>query len=410
MRGTMKCAFLFPCLLLLSALLPTAQGAVRKEALMNALKTRSHAAELETQIKNLPKGVSAKLKSSLQREHRRAQMTELNKRQRVAACLNEVAKKGNINAAANGGVTLLMAVAAAGVDEATLIVLEENPALDAKDAEGRTALQYEQEGGGSALAKELSAQWVSAVETANVEAVRHLLACGVSASASVKGNPPLGLAMLRDQGELFDELSYNSPLVTDLMYDGRTLTEIALRKKNAAALIFLLANGAAALEPMRDGDSPLHYVLSLGDEACAESFIRGAKIGNRVEELHTTVACMAARVASPAVLKKILPLLPGAAEEDAYGNTPLHEAARRGSLEAYNVVQEVLPACPYANRRGETVLMHAALSGNAELVKTLLETLPPKLVKGKDADGRSAADYARLVPNNPVLPFLETAP
>ena len=410
MWGTMKCAFLFPCLLLLSALLPTAEGAVNREALMNALKTRSHAAELETQIKNLPKGVSSKLKSSLQRELRRAQVTEANKRQRVSACLEAVAKKKDINATVKGGVTLLMAVANAGVDEATELVLAENPALDAKDAEGRTALQYEQAGGGSVLAKELSAQWGSAIETGNTEAVRHLLECGVSASAAVKGNPPLGLAILRDQQEIFDELSYNNPMVTAVMYDGRTLTEIAIRKKNATALVFLLSNGAAALEPMRDGDSPLHYVLSHGDEACAECFIRTAKIGNRVEGLHTTVACMAARVAPPAVLKKVLPLLPGAAEEDAYGNTPLAEAARRGSLEAYNVVQEVLPACPYTNRRGETVLMHAALSGNAELVKTLLETLPPKLVQGKDADGKSAADYARLVPHNPVLPLLETAP
>lgn len=406
----MKCAFFFPCLLLLSALLPTARGEVKKEALMNALKTRSHAAELETQIKNLPKGVSPKLKSSLQRELRRAQVAETNKRQRIAACLEAVAKKGNINATVNGGVTLLMAVAAAGVDDATQMVLAENPALDAKDAAGHTALQYEQEGGGTVLAKELSAQWVSAFDTGNAEAVRHLLECGVSASAPVKGNPPLGLAMLRDQQEIFDELSYNSPMVTDTMHDGRTLTEIAIRKKNAAALVFLLANGAAALEPMRDGDSPLHYVLSHGDEACAESFIRAAKIGNRVEGLHTTVACMAARVAPPAVLKKVLPLLPGAAEEDAYGNTPLHEAARRGSAEAYAAVQELLPDCPYANRRGETVLMHAALSGNAELVKQLLETLPPKVVQGKDAEGRSAADYARLVPNNPVLPLLEPAP
>lgn len=406
----MKCAFLFPCLLLLSALLPTAQGAVKKEALMNLLKTRSYAAALESQIKQLPKGVSPKLKNSLQRELRRAQMTEANKRQRVAACLDAVAKKGNINAAVNGGVTLLMAVAAVGVDEATQMVLAENPDLEAKDAENHAALHYEQAGGGTVLAGALAAQWGSAVESGNVEAVRHLLNCGVSASAAVKGNPPLGLAMLRDQGELFDELSCNSPVVTDTMYDGRTLTEIAIRKKNAAALAFLLENGAAALEPMRDGDSPLHYVLSHGDEACAESFIRAAKIGNRVEGLHTTVACLAARVAPPAVLKKVLPLLPGAAEEDAYGNTPLHEAARRGSLEAYNAVQEVLPNCPYVNRCGETVLMHAALSGNAEAVKKMLETLPPNVVQGKDAAGKSAADYARLLPNNPVLPLLETAP
>lgn len=410
MAGAMKFPSVLPCLLLLPALLPAVQGAVNKEALFNVLKTRSHAAELDSQIKNLPKGVSSKLKNSLQRELRRAQTEENNKRQRISACLEAVAKKKDINAAVNGGVTLLMAVAAAGVDDATRLVLAENPALDAKDAAGRTALQYEQAGGGSALGRELAEQWASAFDTGNLEAVQHLLECGVSASAAVKGNPPLGLALLHDRQDIFDELSYNNPTVTDVMHDGRTLTEIAIRKKNVTALVFLLSNGAAALEPMRDGDSPLRYLLSHGDEACAEAFIRAAKIGNRVEGLHTTVACMAARVAPPAVLKKVLPLLPGAAEEDAYGNTPLAEAARRGSVEAFEAVQEVLPACPYANRRGETVLMHAALSGNAELVKKLLETLPPKLVQGRDADGKSAADYARLLPNNPVLPLLEPAP
>lgn len=406
----MKFASFLPCLLLLPAFLPAAQAAVSKEALLNALKTRSHAEELDSQIRHLPKGVSSKLKNSLQRELRRARTEEANKRQRVAACLDAVLKKNDINATINGGVSLLMAVASMGVDEATRMVLAENPALDAKDAAGRAALLYEKDGGGTALAQELTAQWVSAIDTGNAEAVRHLLECGVPASAPVKGNPPLGLAMLHERQDIFDELSYNNPTVTDVMYDGRTLTEIAVRKKNATALAFLLANGAAALEPMRDGDSPLHYLLSHGDETCAEIFIRTAKIGNRVEGLHTTVACMAARVASPAVLKKVLPLLPGAAEEDAYGNTPLAEAARRGSAEAFAAVQEVLPDCPYANRRGETVLMHAALSGNAELVKKLIETLPPKLVQGKDADGKTAADYARLLPNNPVLPLLETAP
>lgn len=406
----MKRAFGLSCLLLLPALLPAAQGAVEKAALLNELKTKSYAAALESQLKNLPKGVSPKLRSSLQSECRRAQALELNLLRQVAACLEAVGQKNNINAPAKGGVTLLMAVAAMGVDEATRMVLAEKPALNAKDAAGHTSLQYESQRGGTLLARTLAAQWVQAVEAGDVEAVRYLMECGVSAAASVQGNPPLGLAMLRGQQELFDELCCGTPVVTDMMHDGRTLTEIAVRTGNAAALSFLLSNGAAASEPMRDGDSLLHYVLSHGDAACAEIFIRAGKISNRAEDLHTTVACMAARVASPAVLKKVLPLLPGAAEEDAYGNTPLAEAARRGSIEAFDAVQEVLPDCPYANRGGETVLMHAALSGNTALVKKLLETLPPTLVQGKDAKGRSAADYARMLPNNPVLPLLENAP
>lgn len=410
MAEVMKRFPILPCLLaLLPAVLPAA-GAVNRESLLHVLKTQSPAAQYASRLKNLPKGVSPKLKSSLQREQRRLAVQETARLRRVAACCEAVEKKKDINAATDSGVTLLMAVAAAGVDAATRMVLAEQPDLERQDAAGHTALHYEAAAGGTALGGLLAQQWGAAVEKADVAAVRHLLACGVSASAAVNGNPPLGLALQNGQQELFDELSYNSPLVTDRMADGRTLTELAIRGGNTAALIFLLSNGAASLEPMLNGDSPLHYLLSLGKEDCAEAFIRAAQIGNRTEGAGTTVACMAARVASPAVLRKVLPLLPGAAEEDDYGNNPLLEAARRGEPAVYDAVQELLPDCPYANRRRETVLMHAALSGRPEMVQKVLETLPPALVGQRDAENRDAADYARLLPNNPVLPLLVPEP
>lgn len=404
----MKSRRFHACLLALSGvLLLPAQGALDKASLQRELKEGSPAAAMEARVRATAHLMSGKLKQEVQKNLHQMQRDEAVATRRVMQCFDRVQREKNINARSEGGLTLLMAACASGNLAVTEMVLAENPALDLKDNEGRTALQHEREGGGSILRTRLTPQWQAAVDKGDKEKVRYLLDCGVSPSESVLGNPPLGLAIEREDKELFDMLAEHGPVVTVAMSDGRTLLELALDKRNADAVGYILSYGASAEDALSNGDSLPHRLLAMGDVACVAAYLKTDPPTEMADG--TTFPCMAVRFSTPDVVKEVLENCPRSDAEDACGNTPLLEAARRGDPAVWDAVLTALPNAARTNKRKETVLMHAALGGNAELVQKAAALLTAEECRAADAKGQTAADYAALLPDNPALPAVEAA-
>lgn len=398
----MMCRSLSPCFLLPLLLAAAASAALDKAALQTALEEHSASAKLEREIQQWKQAGSD--------SYARARLNELNKRlhavkreddarrRAVTACLEKVQRSGNINACDKNGRTLLMAVANTGVDQATDLVLQENPDLTLTDREGHSALWYEQRAMGGLIHAALMQEWCEALEDGDAQRVSRVLDCGFAVSTpTAKGNPALGEAMDRGLEKVVTELLAHDAGASYPMADGRSLLEVAVEKNESMVITRLLANGANAEEPMRSGESMLRYLLRYGKPETVLAFLKGAELGNHAEG-DTCVCCLAARYASAETLQALLTTLQKPHEEDAYGNTPLLEAARRGHPDVYNVVVNS-GSFSWTNSRGETPLMHAALSGSVPMVQRVLETMPAELRSQADKAGRRAADYAALLAN-----------
>lgn len=397
-------------LLLISA---TAEGAVDRDALLRMVDAQSRSAKIEQELKewkDMGNDPYAKAqKKELTKQLHAVKRDDEARKRLVIACLDKVRQTGDINAGIKGGVTLLMAVANTGADDATEAVLRENPDLTRGDDQGHTALWYEMRGMGHTLNNRLMQQWRAAMAAGQAEEVRYLLECGLSpATPTENGNPPLGEAIDRGLDEIFTELMKHDTTVTYPMADGRTLMGVAVERGNARAISFLLTFGADADEHLSTGETPLRYLLRCGSPEAVVAFVKGAELGNRAEG-DTRVCCVAARLSTAATVQALLAAVDAPHEEDAYGNTPLLEAARRGDLAVYDAVLASRPP-RWQNSRGETPLMHAALSGSEAMLRRVLETMPPELRDKADADGRRATDYAALTPNPEPLRRLLAQP
>lgn len=408
----MKVCALLP-FVMLPLMLSAAEGALDAKGLMQTIDAQSRSAGIERELKewkdmgNDP--YAREQKKELTKQLHAVRRDDAARKRLVLDCLDKVQKTGDINARGKSGLTLLMAVANTGVDDATLAVLRENPDLTYGDAQGHTAAWYEMRGMGHALNTKLMQDWRRALADGNAEAVKHLLECGVSpATPTENGNPPLGEAIDRGLQEIFDELMKQDTSVTYPMADGRSLISVAVEKGNAKAISNLLAFGAEAEEPLPTGETPLRYLLRCGSPEAVLAYVKGADLGNTAEA-DTRVCCVAARLAPAETLRALLAAVPEPHAEDAYGNTPLLEAARRGDPAVYDTVLAAKPPA-WANRRGETALMHAALSGNEAMLRRVLETMPAELRNKADAAGRTAADYAALLPNPEALNALLAPP
>lgn len=399
--------------LLLPLLMAAAEGALDRGDLMRTLEAHSRTAEIEQQLKEW--------KDMGNDPYARAQKKELTKQlhavrkddqqrlRRVTACLDKVQKTGDINARSGEGLTLLMAVANMGVGDAVTAVLREKPDLSLTDKEGHTALWYEMRGMGHTLGTQLAMNWRAAMAEGNAEEVRHLLDCGISPGTPTEnGNPPLGEAIDRGLQAVYEELVKHDTTQTYPMADGRSLMEVAVQKGNASAISYLLSFGGDADELLSTGETPLRHLLRRGQTEGVLAFLKGAELGNRAEA-ETRICCLAARFAPAETVRGLLAAVPKPHEEDAFGNTPLLEAARRGDITVYDAVLASNPPA-WKNSRGETPLMHAALSGNAEMLRRVLETMPAELRDQADAAGRRAKDYAALLPNPDPLQALLAQP
>lgn len=403
----------FTCLLLLLLMAAGARAAVDGKALMSSIDEHSRSAKIERELKqwkdmgNDP--YARTQKNELTKQLHAVKRDEAAAKRRVAACLERVLRMGDINAADRDGRTLLMAVAGTGVDAATAAVLREKPDLSLTDCNGHTALWYEMRGMGRALNTALTQEWQAALKAGKAEEVRLLLECGVSpATPTEKGNPPLGEALESGHAGIVAELLRQDSVSPYPMADGRTLLEVAVTKGSSAAVEYLLSHGADAEEALSSGERPLRYLLRCGAPETVLAFLKGAELGNRAEG-DTRVCCLAARYASAETLRALLRTLDKPHEEDAYGNTPLLEAARRGELSLYDAVTDS-GSFAWKNSRGETPLMHAALSGNEAMLRRVLETMPAELRTQADAAGRRAEDYAAFLPNPEPIRALLAAP
>lgn len=405
----MKCRLLLICLLPLLLFAEAARAAVDGKELLSCIDAHSRSAKIEQELKewkdmgNDPYARSQK--AELTKQLHAVKRDDAARRRIVAACLEGVRKSGDINAVDREGRTLLMAVANTGVDAATAAVLREKPDMSLADCNGHTALWYEMRGMGRVLNTELTQRWHSALKAGDAEEVRRLLDCGVSpAIPSEKGNPPLGEALDGGHTDIVAELLRQDNAGIYPMADGRTLLEVAAAKGNASAIEYVLTHGAMAEESLSSGESPLRYLLRCGTPETVFAFLRGAELGNRAEG-DTRVCCLAARHASAEIVRALLGALEKPHEEDAYGNTPLLEAARRGDVSVYDAVTDS-GSFAWKNSRGETPLMHAALSGNEAMLHRVLETMPTELRSQADAAGCRASDYAALLPNAESLQAL----
>lgn len=403
----------FTCLLLPLLLAAGARAAVDGKALMSSIDEHSRSAKIEKELKewkdmgNDP--YARAQKGELTKQLHAVRRDDAARKRFVAACLERVRQTGDINATDRNGCTLLMAVAHTGVDNATAAVLREKPDLSLADVNGHTALWYEMRGMGRLLNNTLTQEWHAALKAGNAEEVSRLLDCGISpATATEQGNPPLGEAIDRGQTAVIAELLRQDSTTPYPMTDGRTLLEVAVTKGNTAAIEYLLSHGANAEEALSTGERPLRYLLRCGTPEAVLSFLKGAELTNRAEG-DTRVCCLAARYAPAETLRALLKTLDKPHEEDAYGNTPLLEAARRGEVSVYDAVTDST-SFAWKNSRGETPLMHAALSGNETMVRRVLETMPAELRGQTDAAGHRAADYAATLPNPEPLRALLAAP
>lgn len=401
--------------LFLSALLmlSAAEGALDRDALLRTIAAHNRSAKIERELKewkdmgNDPYAQAQK-KELTKQLHAVRRDDEVRKRL-VMACLDKVRQTGDINARNKEGLTLLMAVANTGVDDAIVTVLRENPDLTYGDANGHTALWYEMRGMGHVLNAELLHQWHTAMAAGDAGKVRHVLDCGLSpATPTESGNPPLGEAIDRGLQDIISELIRHDTDISYTMADGRSLLEVAVEKGNAQAISYLLTFGGDEDERLRSGELPLRYLLRCGSPEAVLAFVKGADLGNRAEA-DTRVCCLAARLAPAETLQALLAAVEKPHEEDAHGNTPLLEAARRGDPAVYDAVLAANPP-KWTNGRGETPLMHAALSGNEAMLRRVLETMPAELRDKADAAGRRAADYAALTPNPEALRALLEEP
>ena len=144
------------------------------------------------------------------------------------------------------------------------------------------------------------------------------------------------------------------------------------------------------------GMTPLHWLAVEGhasvaqwlvDEVGAELDLGDARYGQSA--LHFAASKGHGRVA-----QQLLELGSDALCNDNAGWTPLHAAARTGSVEVARVIMEALPAggADAAGPDGQTALHRAAFWGHTELVSALLEG---GATRNKfDARGRLAADVA----------------
>lgn len=323
----------------------------------------------------------------------------------------KVKKSGKINLRDEKGRTLIMLVAALGNNTATELVLRDNPDLMLYDKNNKIAMDYEQQGGGTAISDLLKPRWEQAIAAFNLDEIQNLLDCGANADWPVAGQPPLALAILSNQNSVFDRLIMHGAHAGNRMANGSTLIELAVAAKNANAVDTLLGALKETELTFSDGSTMFRHLQSAEHADCLAAWLTHAQ---SLKKLHTpdgtSYFCMAMRLAATESAKKVatqnIKLI---SVEDPEGNLPLHEAARKGDAELYRELVKLGANPAQKNARGETVLMHAALSGDAETLAEALKGISPELLQAKDKDGHNAHYYAKLAQDKAATEALKAA-
>lgn len=160
----------------------------------------------------------------------------------------------------------------------------------------------------------------------------------------------------------------------------------------------LASNGADLEEEDADGDKPIHYA-AYGNEPGIITLLTnlGANINSRNKRNHTAlhvavnkefVNCVRVLTSSASRLDVNL--------QDEDGDTPIHDAVGKKSLEAIDMLLN-FPGADFTikNKRGFNVLHMAALKGNNFAVERILSK-KPDLVNVKKTDGYGPLHIAAL--------------
>lgn len=323
----------------------------------------------------------------------------------------KVKKSGKIDLQDKEGRTLLMLVAAIGNDTATKMVLREAPDLMLTDNNDENAMDYERKGDGTTISDLLKEQWQAAFKARNQDEIFILLDCGAAADWTINGEPPLGLAIKEGDNTLFDRLIMYGAHAGNRMSNGNPLIELAVQHCNDNAVAALLSALNETEIIFADGTPIFRKLLDEEHAECLSAWFNQAKSQQKTNTADgTSYFCLIMRLAETAAAKKIaarnLNLLN---QEDAEGNLPLHEAARRGDAELYRELVKLGASPATRNTRGETVLMHAALCEDEETLAAVLEGISADLLNATDKDGHSALYYAKLAKDQAATTALKAA-
>lgn len=377
--------------------------------------------ETDPQLELARKGMEAPLHmdDKERRKHQQRQkkvVAEKERRHRAwesaaRALIKEIERSRNVNVQDKNGLTLLMCAVA--LERETVIDdLLAEPSLDLglEEKKGRTALEVEFDEGGGILRRLLSVRFIQCLTDGDEAGAMKLLDVGVKPDGVWDNEPVMVQAVLRDRMDLFNKLMVMGGNCRVLTSDGRTLAEVAVRKRNVAVMETLLAMGVDIWKPFRNNTPVLSYMLRTSHGEGVISYMKHCGEQQACEALFgVSPMCMAVRLGEPEFVEQLYKSGALDKDEDAHGNTPLLEAARRGSPEVYRLLVSLGEDPALSNSAGETVLMHAARSGSAALVQALLTELPPEVQQQKDKRGRTAVDYAREISADTIVQLLEGA-
>lgn len=329
----------------------------------------------------------------------------------IRALAPKVKKSGKINMRDDKGRTLIMLVAALGNDSATDLVLRDGPELFIYDKENKIAIDYENEGGGSALSKHLKPLWDKAILSFNQDEIQNLLDCGANPDWPVNGQPPLALAIMNKQDAVFDRLMMHGAHAGNRLQNGASLIELAVSQCNANAVDALLGSLKDTNIQFADGSPIFRHLMSEDKKDCLVAWLSQAQSLNKFHtEDGTSYFCLTIRLADSECAKYVatqnIKLI---GTEDKEGNLPLHEAARRGDVELYRELVKLGAAPTQKNSRGETALMHAALSADPETLAEALKGIAPDVLNATDNDGHTALYYAKLAKDPAATEALKAA-
>ncbi len=215
-----------------------------------------------------------------------------------------------------------------------------------------------------------------AVKNETIDRVRYLLEHGADVKVLNKnGNAPLHLAILKGDVDLV-KLCYNSQIINTGNESGFTPLHLAATRGNDALIDVLRANGARV--DTRDNlmATPLHFAAACGNVAVILCLVQkhNADI-HAVDKMWATPLNYAAYSGKTEAVDCLVGLGASVNEAKGWGESPLHSAARSGSVPVIqwlianraNIVSK-----SSWNGRDDTVLHEVARRGHKDAISCLL--------------------------------------
>lgn len=197
----------------------------------------------------------------------------------------------------------------------------------------------------------------------------------------------------RDLPAIEQLLSQNARNVNLAAPDGKTALMLGAGAARADLVRALLAAGADVNATNVRGGTALMYAATQGEtEIVAALLSRGAAVNARAENDWTAVT-LAAATGQAAVVRQLLDAGADANIADIYGWTPLMRAVDSDRSEVVRVLlQNKSVRVNARDDQGETALHHAAARGSLEIARLLLARGADP--RAKDAAGRIPATVA----------------